>query len=442
MKGSGRTWWLTAAILFIGLLQHGRTFVRAPDPINPDSPSYVEPATHLLREGRLLARDRVAYAVPPGSFPDGPLRADTIRTPVYPAIIAALIATGGSFRLLAALQHLLVLAMAAAAFGLLRSRFGDVSAFAAGVMIAVHPAAVDTANVLLTETVASAFVAAAALCFYVAQRRSAVPWAVASGLLFGVAALTRPIVLYAPVILAIVLLARRRPRAAAAFFVAAALLPAAWAWRNHRAAGVATVSSIEGENLLLYRAAGALTVAPKDVPDAVFALQKDFGYYREALRRRVPLVKEALDDARAKGWDVETMNHAQRSRFYARRGIGILVKHPFAYTEMGTSALIAMFVDDLSGIAAAHGAHIGSARLVLVPVSLLILICAVAGIAHLRRDDRDGAATLLPLLLYFALVSAGPEVEPRFIVTFLPLYAAAAGIGFGVLVSKLARGSD
>lgn len=434
-----RVWWQTALIVAIGLLLHARTFLRAPNPINPDSPSYLEPAGHLLREGAFAARDRVAYAVPPNSFPEGPVAADTIRTPVYPLVISGILGAGGSLRLLVALQHLLVIGAAAAMHRLLRQIVPNVAAVAAAVMFVAHPAVVDAANVVLTETLAGILVAAAAACLYVSQRRSAaVWWPLASGLLFGVATLTRPIVLYAPVVLAIVLFARRLPRIALAFLVAAALLPGAWAWRNYRVAGVATVSSIEGENLLLYRAAGALTVSNKDVADAVFALQKNFGYYREALHRRVPLVEQALEDARAAGWNVDRMNHAQRARFYARRGLAIVVAHPLAYAELAASALIALFVDDLSSIAASHGAHIDTARLLWMPLSLLVALCALAGIARLFRTDRDAAWTLLVPLVYFALVSAGPEVEPRFAVTFLALYAAAAGIGFAALGNRIA----
>jgi 4-amino-4-deoxy-L-arabinose transferase-like glycosyltransferase len=433
-----RAWWQTALIVAIGLLLHGRTFLSERNLLSPDSPSYIEPAGHLLREGTFVARDCVAFSVPPNSFPDGPVMADTIRTPVYPLVIAGILGAGGSLRLLVALQHLLAIGVAVAMHRLLGRVIPNVAAFAAAVMFVAHPAVVDTANLVLTETLASALVAAAAACFYLSQRRSAAAWAVASGLLFGVATLTRPIVLYGPIVLAVLLFARRRPRIAVAFVVAAALLPGAWAWRNYRAAGVATVSSIEGEDILLYRAGGALTVSTKDVPSAVFALQKNFGYYGEALHRRVPLINQALDDARAAGWNVDRMNHAQRARFYTRRGLAIVAAHPVAYAEVVVSALIALFVDDLSSIAAAKGAHIDTARLFWMPISLLLVVSAVAGLARLFRTDRDLAWTLLALLGYFTVASAGPGVGTRFVVTFLPLYAAAAGVGLAAIAGRIA----
>jgi hypothetical protein len=132
------------------------------------------------------------------------------------------------------------------------------------------------------------------------------------------------------------------------------------------------------------------------------------------------------------------MNHAQRARFYTRRGLAIVAAHPVAYGEVVVSALIALFVDDLSSIAAAKGAHIDTARLFWMPISLLLVVSAVAGLARLFRTDRDLAWTLLALLGYFTVASAGPGVGTRFVVTFLPLYAAAAGVGLAAIAGRIA----
>ncbi len=82
--------------------------------------------------------------------------------------------------------------------------------------------------------------------------------------------------------------------------------------------------------------------------------------------------------------------------------------------------------------------HVDEARVVLMPISATILFCAAFGLIDLRATDRDAAWTLAVVLAYFVVLSAGPEVEARFIVPFLPLYASAAGIGTDVIGRRVA----
>lgn len=429
------SWWITLAVAAIVAAIHVRAWIANPNPINPDSDSYIEPASHLLLDGELASRDRVAYAVPPGSFSAGPVKPETIRTPVYPLVIAAFTAIGASLRTLTLFQHLLVVLAAAAIQRLLLRFAGDAASAGGALLFGLHPAVVETSGVVMTETLAAVVVAAAVVVLYAAMKRSSSAIAAIAGLLFGIAALTRPIAVYLPFVLIVMMLLRRIPRRlVVAFAISSLLLPFAWVVRNYERSGVATISSIGGENLLLYRAAGALVVAG-DPLDGVFALQKQFGFYRQALAIRVPLVKQALSLAEAAG--VKPENHAERSRYFARLGATILARHPLAYAGVAVSAVIALLVDDLATIAAMHGAHIDEARLLLVPLSLLALLCAGAGLRRLFATERDAAFLLSAVLAYFVVLSAGPEVEPRFIVPYLPLYAVAAGIGADAIVRRL-----
>jgi hypothetical protein len=435
MTGERRSQWLTLAVVVIASAVHLRAWIANPNPINPDSESYIEPARHLLRDHQFAAADRIAYAVPPRAFATGPIVPDTIRTPVYPLLIAAFMAVGASLRALTLLQHILVVALAALLQVTLRQRVSPICGAVAALLVALHPAVVDTANVVLTEVFTAAIVAAAVASLYRSMiGRSSALAALAGGLL-GVASLTRPIVMYLPLILIAVLIIRRIPwRAVIVFAVASCVLPLAWSLRNYEKTGVATVSSIAGEDLLLYRAAGALVVASKPPIDALFALQKQFGYYHSALVIRVPLVKEALREAEAEGR--RPANHAQRSREYARLAVRTLLTHPFAYAEIAFSAFIALVADDMSAVVGSHGMHIDDARLLLVPLSLLVLVCAVGGIWRLLKIDRDVALLLGATVAYFTAISCGPGAEPRFIVPYLALYAFMAAVGLDTFVKS------
>jgi len=435
---TGERWsrWLTVAVVVIASAVHLHAWVANPNPNNPDSGSYIEPAGHLLREHQFVGVDLVAYAVPYRAFPPGPVKPDTIRTPVYPLLIAGFMAIGATLRALTLLQHLLIVGLAALLQVMLRQRVSPVCGAAAALLVALHPAVVDIANVVMTETLTAAIVAgAAASCYRSMTRRSSVFAALAGGL-FGLASLTRPIVVYLPLMLAAVLLVRRIPRRVVIMFVlAACVLPLGWSLRNYEKTGVPTISSIAGEDLLLYRAAGALVVAGKPPLDALFALQKQFGYYRYALAIRVPLVKQALREAEAEGR--RPANHAQRSREYARLARRTLLAHPVAYAEIAFSAFLALVVDDMSAVVGSHGEHIDDARLLLVPLSLLILVCAVGGIWRLLKTDRDAALVVAATVVYFVVISCGPGVEPRFVVPYLAVYAFAASVGLDALFHRI-----
>jgi hypothetical protein len=435
MTGERRSRWLTVTVVVIASAVHLRAWIAHPNPINPDSESYIEPAMHLLRDHQFAAADRIAYAVPPRAFAPGPIVPDTIRTPVYPLLIAAFMAIGASLRALTLLQHILAVALAALLQVLLRKRVSPICGAAAALLVALHPAVVDTANVVLTETVTAAIVAAAVASLYRSTIARSSAFAALAGGLLGVAALTRPIVMYLPLMLIAVLLVRRIPwRVVIVFAVAFSVLPLAWTLRNYEKTGVATVSSIAGEDLLLYRAAGTLVVASKPPFDALFALQKQFGYYHSALVIRVPLVKQALREAEAEGR--RPANHAQRSQEYSRLARKTLLAHPFAYAEIAFSAFIALVVDDMSAVVGSHGEDIDDARLRFVPLSLLILVCAVGGIWRLLKIDRDAGLLLGATVIYFVAISCGPGVEPRFVVPYLPLYACAASVGLDAFLHR------
>jgi 4-amino-4-deoxy-L-arabinose transferase-like glycosyltransferase len=419
-----RGWRWTFVIIAAGLLVQFAGFYGRPESTNADSARYLELARSLLRDGTFRAHDITAFAVPPRIFPEGPPVPETMRTPGYPLLLAAVLRGGGSPRSLVLLQHLLLVALAAL---LHRRGFGG---FFGPLLVAISPDAAITANLVATESPASVVVALSLMLLIAATRGGSRSEAAGAGLLLGLAMLIRPIALYLPFPLAIVLVARRPTRALALpFLLAALLLPGFWVARNARVSGVATFSSIDGESLLLYRADGAIVVAGKPPLDAIFALQKQFGFFRQALRIRVPLVREALAGH-------AVTNHAQRSQLYKRLAVRKLAAHPFAYAAIATSGAIALLVDDLPLIATRFLGDLTAARIAFVPVSLGLLLLAGIGCRALLRREPGAGLLLTTALLYFIIVSAGPEAEPRFVAMFLPLYAAAIGYGLESLLAR------
>ncbi len=394
----------------------------------------------MLLAGRgFIDFDPISQSALPGSLPQGPLRPVTFRTPVYPLVLAAFFGLGGGLPGVAVAQHILVVLFSMLMFSFLAPRFGDAIGFVAAVLFGMWPSVVILASLVLTETLSAVLVGFASAAFYVALRNRSVAMMATAGLLFGIATLTRPIVLYLPVVLIVVLLLRRYgARGIVAFAIASSILPAGWAVRNKIESGVATVASVDGENILMFRAAG--TIVAKDMPPGrpIFALQQQTGFYRPMLMMRPALARQAIAEAVHDGVPLSQLNHARLSRYYARMGMRVLAAHPITALELSLSAFIELYFDQFAS-ELGHGMNAVDARLRFVPVAVVLFALAVFGVVSMYRRDPDAGVTLAAILIYFSLISSGPEVEPRFIVPYCPLYATAIAAGAVALVTRLAE---
>lgn len=183
------------------------------------------------------------------------------RTPVYPLLLAGLIHVFGDRLAPFLVASCIFGAFAAGLTVCLAARWlSPRGARVAGVLVALDPNSVLRCLMLLTEPLFTVLlVAGACLLAWQTDRRWA--WAVA-GLLWSVAALTRPIAAGLLGVAAVVAWASTAPEARERFvrFVLFALafapLLLAWCERNRAITGQRFVSTIVTKNLLLYRAAG------------------------------------------------------------------------------------------------------------------------------------------------------------------------------------------
>ena len=407
--------------------------------LTADSPTYLDPADSLLKEGRFWSDDPIAVAVPPNSFPMTGRGPTTIRTPVYPALIALAESLGGSLEEVVLLQHALTLLAAMLVYLVLRKEHSEIAGIAAAAAFAFHPAVLDSAASVMTESLCASLIAGATVALWASLRAGANSrFAALSGVLFGLAILTRPIAIFLPPALLLWIVGdRKRWRVAIVFALTSSVLPAAWIWRNHRVSGVATISSIGGENLLIDRAAGALVVADEPWPSAIFALQRQMGFNQPALKLRTVLVRQALTHNGR--FDPEA-NHAQRSVRYAALAKKILREHPAAVAKITTSAVIVLMIDDLSFTAASAGVcRLAACRILFIPISIAIVLCVAVGCLTLIRRAPAFGWPVTIAILYFIVFSTGPGTSVRFVVPYWPLYAAAAGTGAAELWSRWSR---
>ena len=402
---------------------------------DPDAPSYIRPALELVQHHRFYGSDPLANAFSrPGRERSGP---ETIRTPGYPLFLAAIIALGLPLAAALWIQHLIAVALAAAAF-----LFVDIAlrrraaAIVAGLLLATNPALITAAHQAIADVLAAAAVVAALFCTYRLLRGGTLRWAVAAGIVTGCATLIRPIAVawFVPLV---AIVAVRAARAATAAFVAAALvLPAAWMARNYAATGVATISSIAGENLLLGNAANVLALQDKPLLYRLSAMQRSSGFYDVFQKLQPRLAEAALAEARADGVDPQRAPHALLARYYARLGRRIVVRHIPEGTEISVSALIEMFLYTYARNAS-RWISSGSPLLGLaVAGSGAIFAAALAGLVVLGREDPPLAWLLGVTIAYFAILSAPGGGDTRFAIPFMPAYAIAAGVGVDKVLAR------
>lgn len=168
------------------------------------------------------------------------------RAPGYPFFLAAVYYVFGHAWLpVRLLQALLGALTCLLAFRTAERLFGERAGPAAGWLLALYPPLVPYAGLLLTETLFTFLLAAAAMFWvYGAERKS--PWDFAlAGLCLGLATLTRPVTLFFPALL--LLAAALRPGLARlwpALLVAFLLALAPWSARNYRLWGTLKPASV------------------------------------------------------------------------------------------------------------------------------------------------------------------------------------------------------
>jgi 4-amino-4-deoxy-L-arabinose transferase-like glycosyltransferase len=416
----------------------------------PDTASYEAPALSLLEHGTF------SESPAPGARPM------TFRTPGYPLFIAAAYALFGRHRLpLLLAQALLGVATVAMTWFLARRLWrvggggGDSAAMAATADASATPAtpsaiapaalaalllALDPASILASQLVLSDALFAwcvMAHCLAVARladadRRRAWLWALAAGATLGAATHVRPILYYWPVpLVAGVAWARRRRGdgwgriglVMLAVVVAWAPPVVGWQLRNARLTGDSEFSSIQSNNLLLYRGAGVV-----------------------ALRDRVPFEtaqQRLLDAAPA----AIRADRAAWAAYCRREGTRLMRAHPLLTLRMQLAALgRELFGPGQESLREYLGLTPADAQarrgLTLLSAGFLLAFDALLALALARelwaRGSGPGAQSwrdrrfnplnvlLLGLAIYLAVVAAGPEAYSRFRVPFMPILAAYA----------------
>jgi 4-amino-4-deoxy-L-arabinose transferase-like glycosyltransferase len=395
-----------------------------------------------------------------------PYQPELFRTPLYPLLLApgaalpaGTVVWGLALQSVLSLMLVLLTYRLARTLGLSPSRSALAALLAA---LSVNLAFLSTK--LITETLFATLLAAGILLYarYVTGHR----WLdlVGSGVGLGLLALTRPIALYLPVLMAGHLLWRalRRREALAApllLIAASSLVILPWIARNYRSAGFAGLSTAAQHNLFLYNAATVLAAEKGITLDQARDTMQAEAYSRFG----------ALDTTDEAGYWTRLASVA--GRVYRQRplraalvqasGFAMTVLTPLSLQPLlshcGASGLeeapphvmqnaLRLLVSGRFGAAATLAwrgriALLPPFALVLLTLASLHLLALLLGVlaALVRRRAGTTAWLLLPIL-YFTLLP-GPVGEARFRAPIEPLLCVMAAAGLTALFDRAHNGN-
>jgi 4-amino-4-deoxy-L-arabinose transferase-like glycosyltransferase len=299
-----------------------------------------------------------------------------------------------------------------------------VVALVAAAGLTLDLATLRIANLLMTEIVATVLIALTAWTLYraMANPSNNPRWITASGLLGGCAALVRPVgsLCFIPLSICLVLgLKGRALRPVLLFAGCFLLLPLLWASRNYVEGGYFGISTIGGEDILYYRAAGAL------------AIQQPGSYLANARRINSALIDQTCADLeRLYQRDCSQVTEAQRASYASRKGVGIILSNPFSYFR-SISLSLAYIVFGGGAEALSRISNLGPrmAEYVVLVFTIPEALLAVVGCLYWYRRDQRLFYVLVFTVGYFFAASAGAEAYSRFRVPVMPMYALLVGGG-------------
>jgi 4-amino-4-deoxy-L-arabinose transferase-like glycosyltransferase len=385
--------------------------------MTPDSQLYLDLGHHFFEA---YVENRPEY-----------LWASLWRTPGYPAF--ARLCGGGAepqIPVIVAGQCLLSLMCLWLTYAATRRVFSRRAAILGTAALALDPLTIIYTGYIRNEILFTMLLVAAILCLFTGMRGERVSAFSAAGALVALAALTRPVALYLPLALAPAIGAsprlngRRRTREAVVFVTAFAVLVGGWMVRNLWLTGYATLSTIDGTNILYYRAIGAIA--------------EESGRSRRALELEMQgRMAELFPDG---------ANPGLVNQYQKREGLRLLLQHPRGAAASSMKGLFRLLLGPGYGTwvrllpAESVPSWVPEAISVWQLVWLaIVLSAALLGAVWCYRRQRVVFWVLAPTLLYFLAISAGPEAYSRFRVPLMPLFCLLAGVGLDAALHRFRR---
>lgn len=301
-------------------------------------------------------------------------------------------------------------------------------------LLAVDPVTVIFSLKMLSETLFTFTVVLGFWLFWKGVEQSGLFWIFSSGLMLGLSVLIRPISLYLSVVFVLFLAFVKNFSISKRFMIGLIFLfgyligPAVWMARNYSLTEAPVVSTKQGDNLLNYRAAGAIAES-KDI---------SFRAGRKIAR------------GRAQQYLRSDMSIAEKSRIRSEVGVNIILENTTGYfitASKGFGRIIlgpgrASMLELLGYSSPTKVNTIERFMIVGAQVFILTIIYLVvfAGFVHLFLNKKWKPLLILTAIIgYFLVISAGPEAYSRFRVPIIPFIALLAGPAESMLFTSQSK---
>jgi len=284
-----------------------------------------------------------------------------------------------------------------------RQLFSREAGVAAAAVVAMDPVLAYFSVLVLSETLFAALLAGAILCLL--KTSGGVRWAVACGVLLGLAALVRPPVLLLTPLLLAVWLALNRNRAGIRTVLAAGVVALAvispWPIRNYRLTGHAVFTTLSA-GASLYEGA---------CPEA------DGGPAMEKIK-----------------WpgEIARMGEAEKNAFLRAKAIDCIWSDPARMVRLAASKLMRFWNIFPNFGTYRQASYMVASALHAVPM----MVCMVVGLA-LWRGRPGAAVVLLVPAAYFSLLHMVFVGSIRYRAPVMPLLAVFAGAGVVAVLRRL-----
>jgi 4-amino-4-deoxy-L-arabinose transferase-like glycosyltransferase len=303
---------------------------------DPDSTSYFRLAENLRQHG-LFSRSEQPPLIP-----------DNVLTPVYPLVLAALLAlSGGSLWIVPLAQGLINSLTAVLVFKTGEQLFGARAGVIAGICWGLDLSALTYSFSMLTESLFTFLFFSATFLLVKFFKTPSSKFLILSATLLGIATLCRPVASYFAALAALLIFftgqreIKTRSRKAVLYLTVYALVITPWILRNKLMFGVANLSAIQGINLLLVNTAYLKAVQENlDYATASRLLEAEADSLLAA--QGFSFTKINLE---YEGRQPGQLNEAQHAQFYQQLAVKKILSSPLLYARIHLAGIQPSFLD-------------------------------------------------------------------------------------------------
>jgi len=430
-RSARRTLWLYALIVVALAARVGwAAWIAHAHPVavtSADTAGYLAPARAFIHSGHFNLS-------PANSTPI------FVRTPGYPAVLAAILWVTNSRWAISPIQATLSILTVVVAFFVGRRLLGPTAGLVAALLVALDPLQFALSGTILTESLTSLLligaVAIAAVVFVRRRERVSLRYVVALAVTLALATMFRPTMWFFPLVVLALLAVhfrglplRRLLTVCLAFALPIVAVVGGWQVRNHYAVHSWQVSGTAGIVLYCYNAA------------AVEA--KVDGTSVTRARRTLGCAPNGFDLAVAcpSFWACHSKHPLADGHGFdqmSSKGVHILSGHPVQTTEVALSGAVREIFGPGTDTVGQF-LHLSSTHLLAVPLfvwNLLLWLFAIVGaVVGVRSRLRVFWIFVVALVAYVIILSMGAEAYARFRTPIVPLLALLAAYGIRSIVT-------